>query len=346
VTSATPTARLTELSERVGARMEHLLSARTATSPLDRMQAYHLGWRDPSLELLEAPADAGKRLRSALCLLACEALGGSVEGALEVAVAIELVHNFSLVHDDIQDQSPTRRGRPTVWALWGTAQAINVGDALYTRAYLAILASERLAESARLEAARVLAEACLALVMGQHDDLALQGAAIPDLAGYEAMIARKTAALLASSAELGALCAGADESARCAYHELGERLGLAFQYRDDLLGTWGDERVIGKSAAADVRSGKKSLPVVLALQAASAEQAERLGALYALPERDAAASREVLALFDATGARATAERLAAARTQEAREALARAPGSPEGKALIAELIELLARRHA
>ncbi len=347
MTQANLAARLETLSSLVAERLRRAVPLGPPPfAPLGAMQGYHLGWYGADLQPLAQPLEAGKRLRSALCLLVCEALAGRIDPALSVATGIELVHNFSLIHDDIQDESETRRHRPTVWKLWGTAQAINVGDAMYTAAYLAMLDDSPLQCEQRVEAIRVLGEACLRLVEGQYLDLELQHGPLPDFAQYEAMVGRKTAALLAASAELGALCAGAEPPTRARYHELGRCLGLAFQFQDDVLGVWGDERVTGKSAAADIRSGKKSLPVVLALQRATPAQTEALRRLYALPTRNERAAAEVLHLFDQLGVRAEAERLVERQYRAALDALEAAPGRAEVKHLLAELITSLRARAA
>jgi geranylgeranyl diphosphate synthase type I len=308
--------------------------------PLGGMEAYHLGWFDVELEPLAQPVAVGKRMRPALCLLVCEGLAGTLDPALGVAAAIELVHNFSLVHDDIQDRSHTRRGRPTVWARWGGAQAINVGDALFATAQLALLEDAALAAELRVEASRILSEACLLLVEGQYLDLALQGRPA-SIEQYDAMVGRKTAALLAASAELGAVCGGGDAATRDAYRQFGLSLGLAFQYQDDVLGVWGDPRVTGKSAAVDVRSAKQGLPAVLAFRRAEATDADELRHLYSLPRRDRAAVAAVKHLFDRLHVRATAEALVAERYAAARRWLAQAPGCSEIRRLLSELVDSL-----
>ena len=340
-------ARLLELSALVDNRLRQ--QVRLSPPPfaaLGAMQGYHLGWFGPDLSPLERPEDPGKRLRPAVCLLTCAALCGDVAPAVGVAAAIELLHNFSLVHDDIQDQSPTRRHRPSVWALWGTAQAINVGDALFASSMLAIAEDAALPPDRCVEAVRLLGRTSVLLVEGQYLDLALQAAPLVTLDEYEAMVGRKTAALFATSAELGAVCAGAGPVAAAAYAAFGRALGFAFQYQDDVLGVWGDERRTGKSAASDVRSGKKSLPVVLAFRDADEAQRDALRRLYALPERSGADADAVLRLFDSIGVRATVEARVGAQYAEAGARLAAAPGDPAEKALLAALIASLRGRSA
>lgn len=231
--------------------------------PLRAMLAYHMGWEGEGA----GPAAQGKRIRPLLVLLTCAAAGGVWEQALPAAAAVELVHNFSLIHDDIEDNSPLRRGRQTVWKRWGIPQAVNAGDAMFTLAHLWLL---RLAQSTSAETAlaacQILQSTCLHLTQGQYLDLAYEQRRDLQQADYWPMVGGKTAALLAACTGLGALAAGAPE-ARCqAYRLFGERLGLAFQVQDDLLGIWGSAEMTGKSAESDLAAGKKSLPVLFGLE--------------------------------------------------------------------------------
>jgi geranylgeranyl diphosphate synthase type I len=179
---------------------------------------------------------------------------------------VELVHNFSLIHDDIQDRSPLRRGRPTVWSQWGIAQAINAGDAMFILAQLALLDLGTVLPPQRvLRLSEIFQQACLELTRGQFLDLSYESRTEIGLDEYWRMIAGKTAALLSAATWMGAIFAGAEEEIADAYREYGHYLGLAFQVQDDYLGIWGDEAITGKSAASDLVSGKKSLPVVFAL---------------------------------------------------------------------------------
>jgi geranylgeranyl diphosphate synthase type I len=225
------------------------------------MMRYHMGWADENLR--PAVASTGKRLRPLLCLLSCEALGGEWREAIPAAAALELVHNFSLVHDDIQDRSPFRRHRPTVWKLWGEALAINVGDALL------ILACKALGElplSKFKECCQILNEACLMLTEGQFLDLTFEKREKVSLEEYMEMIKRKTAALMAASAQMGAVIATEDRGLIERLRRFGESLGMAFQVQDDILGLWGDEAVTGKPVADDLRQRKKTLPIIYAME--------------------------------------------------------------------------------
>jgi len=323
--------------------MERLLSARTATSPLDACRPTTSGG---GTQAGAARSACGRRQAATLCAVPAglRSARGSVEGALDVAVAIELVHNFSLVHDDIQDQSPTRRGgRPS-----GRCGALRRRSTWATRCTRGRTGDpgERAARGVRAAGSGARPGGGVpGAGGGQHDDLELQAAAIPNLAGYEAMIARKTAALLAP-APSWARCAPARTSRRGAPTTTGRaaRAGVPVPRRParDVGGRAGDRQERGRGRA------KWQEELAGRARAAGGERGAgraARGAVRASRARPGCIPR-VLSLFDATGARATAERLVAARTQEAREALARAPGSPEGRALISDLIELLARRDA
>lgn len=227
------------------------------------MLTYHMGWTGEG-----AGAKAsGKRIRPLLVLLVASATGGDWQKALPAAAAVELVHNFSLLHDDIQDNSELRRGRPTAWTIWGVAQAINAGDGMFILSNLAMgdLAAHYPAEII-LKGERIFQEACLNLTRGQHLDIDYETRTSIAVADYWKMIGGKTATLIATSMELGALFGGANADLRLAYRDFGHYLGLAFQVQDDILGIWGNEALTGKSAASDLLEGKKSLPVLFGLE--------------------------------------------------------------------------------
>ncbi len=229
------------------------------------MVSYHLGFEEDEngTRLAGYP---GKLLRPLLLLFACEALGGEPEAALPAAVAVELVHSFSLVHDDIQDQDEERHGRPTAWRLFGPAQAINLGDGLRELGALALFELGRhFPPEVVLEASKALSRATLEMIEGQVLDLALEAKAEATLKEYEAMALRKTGALLGGALELGALLAGVDDKIIEAFKGFGCALGLVFQGRDDILGIWGEQARMGKAPKSDLLRKKKSLPIVLAL---------------------------------------------------------------------------------
>jgi geranylgeranyl diphosphate synthase, type I len=267
------------------------------------MLRYHLGWEDAAGS---PDAHVGKRLRPALCLLTCEAVGGDTAKALPLAAAVELVHNFSLVHDDIQDGDRTRHDRDTVWAVWGLPQAINAGDALLSIASLSLAESldAGLSADAAVRATGLLAERTLEMVEGQVMDIEFEEWQEVGLEEYVAMISRKTGALFDASLGLGALAGGASLAEVEALGRCGRALGIAFQVRDDMLGVWGAEERTGKPAASDIRRRKKSLPVVYALTRADAGGREELGRIYGRESVPGEDVDRVLALMDALGAQA------------------------------------------
>ncbi len=238
-----------------------------------RVVAYHLGWVDADGQ--PARGQAGKALRPALALLSAEAAGAPAAVGVPGAVAVELVHNFSLLHDDVMDGDVTRRHRPTAWTLFGVGAAVLAGDALL------VLAHELLLEQPtpeRVRAAASLARATGEVMAGQDEDVAFERRATVTVAETLAMSGRKTGALVACAASVGAVLAGAPAPVCEALHEFGYRLGLAFQAVDDVLGTWGSPEVTGKQASSDLRQRKKTLPVAAALEAGG-PAAGRLGAL-------------------------------------------------------------------
>jgi geranylgeranyl diphosphate synthase type I len=239
---------------------------RPATTEFWQMLYYHMGWE----QLDQPPAVSGKRLRPLLTVLCTAAAGGDWRLALPFAASVELLHNFSLVHDDIQDVSPLRRGRAAVWAKWGQAQAINTGDALFTYAHLAVQRASRLPLATRLTALALLDHTCIALSIGQHLDMAFATRPTVTVTEYLEMIDGKTACLLATAAEFGALAAGAAEDVGAHYRAFAQHLGLMFQIRDDILGIWGTQEATGKPVAADLAQRKKTLPVIYGLQHSAA----------------------------------------------------------------------------
>jgi len=310
---------------------------------LYEMVRYHLG-----MEGAGSSESSGKRVRAALCLLSCEAMGGRAEAAAPAAAAVELMHSFTLLHDDIADRDEVRRGRPTVWKRWGVGQAVTAGDALFA---LANIAATRIVEggpAAGMQTATCppyrtatavlgeLNEATLTVCEGQQLDISYEGRAEISAADYLRMIEGKTAALFAASCSIGARVAGAPEARRAALAEFGREVGLGFQIRDDVLGIWGDPGEMGKPVGSDLRRNKRSLPVVHALHApGGAELAARLAAGVG-SDREAA---EVAALIERLGARSLCEQMAGECLARGIAALAKA----EPEASSADELRTLAR---
>jgi geranylgeranyl diphosphate synthase type I len=266
---------------------------------------YHLGLHQAGAPL------RGKRIRPVLCLLACEAVGGSPELAAPAAAAIELVHAFTLIHDDVADQDELRRGRPTVWRRWGVGQAVTAGDALYSLAGLCLghLDANRLRHDVICATHHELHEAVLALCEGQQLDISFEGRADVAVEDYLQMIGLKTGALLAAAAGIGALTGGADVETSNRLRRFGRQLGVCFQVCDDLLGIWGDPAQTGKPVGGDLLRRKRSLPVIHALSHAggSHELLRRLTGGISTAEEAGAVAEEM----EAVGSRVYCEQAAA-----------------------------------
>jgi geranylgeranyl diphosphate synthase type I len=242
-----------------------------------KMVAYHMGWVDKAGR--PQPLKTGKLVRPSLCLWACAACGDDATPALPVAAAIEWFHNFTLVHDDIQDGDHTRHGRETVWSLWGSSQGINAGDAMHALAFRTI-ATDGLQPERALRALGVLADAGLVVIEGQCIDLELEGDLDTTLRGYLRMVAAKTGALLGASLETGAIIGGANERVARLFRRAGRLLGTAFQIRDDFLGMYGDPAQTGKSSTGDANRFKMTYPVVAGVRVMSTLQRRRLREIF------------------------------------------------------------------
>lgn len=262
------------------------------------MLQYHMGWLDADFKPIQT--NSGKQIRPLLCLLTTQAAGGTWQQALPAAAAVELLHNFSLIHDDIEDASETRRGRLTMWQIWGEAQAINSGDAMFAISHLALnrLIGREVPATTVVHALLRFDKTCVELTQGQYADMDFETRDTVTVAEYINMITGKTAVLLAHCAELGALIAAQDTTTIEHYAAFGRNLGLAFQVIDDILGIWGDEIKTGKSAASDIITKKKTIPVLFGL-----DKSPHLQELYLHSEPDSQFVTEVTAALDDLGAR-------------------------------------------
>jgi geranylgeranyl diphosphate synthase type I len=265
---------------------------------------YHFGFGED--------ARRGKRLRSRLLLEVAQEEGGSAPEALDAACAVEIIHEFSLIHDDIEDGDRLRRGRETLWSRYGLAHGINAGDALCSVAYLTLLDGSTAAPERKLAMNRVLLAAHLAMCSGQGRDIAFETEPRVTMEDYRAMIGGKTAALFGAACELGALSAGASRERAAAYAQLGLAYGVAFQIEDDVLGTWGDSATTGKPCGADLAKRKWTFPVVWALAGAPSAARAGIAAAYArgtaLTEIDVTATMAALELLGARDAALRASR--------------------------------------
>lgn len=247
-------------------------------SPIRKITEYHFAWSDERGR--PTSGSVGKSVRPALTLLFAQAVGGDAEEAVAAGVAVELVHNFSLVHDDVMDGDTLRRHRPTAWSVFGKSQAILAGDALLTLALQVLAERDPLTSSGAIGE---LTSSLLKLVEGQSSDVAFEGRTDVALEDCIAMASGKTGALIGCACMLGALSGRATADQAESARQYGAHLGLAFQLIDDLLGIWGDSAITGKPVFADLQSRKNSLPVVYAMKSGSPLAAE-LSAFYRRPE--------------------------------------------------------------
>ncbi|MFE0457859.1 polyprenyl synthetase family protein [Kitasatospora sp. NPDC058965] len=304
--------------------------------PIRTVVGYHFGWWDEQGR--PARADWGKGVRGALVLGAARAVGADAGAAVATASAVELVHNFTVVHDDVMDGDVLRRGRATVWSAFGTSQAILAGDAML------VLALGTLSAQYRPQAVREVSRTLVDLVAGQGCDLAFEARSDVELEECLQMAAGKTASLLACACAVGALAAGAAPEQVDALRAFGHHLGLAFQLVDDLLGIWGDSRTTGKAVGADLRLRKKSLPVVAAL-AAEGPAADRLAELYhragALPDAEVV---EAASLIERAGGRAWARAEVVRQRRRALDCLAAATTGAAADPDLLAIADLIAGR--
>ena len=306
---------------------------------------YHMGWVDQTGRATQG--NSGKALRPTLCLFACEATSGDYHPALPAAAAIELVHNFSLIHDDIQDGDKERRHQPTLWWLWGKPQAFHAGVAMRVMASMTLyrLANGAVPPSRLLKANQILDERCLEMIEGQYLDISYENSLDITVDNYLYMISRKTGALIGCSLEMGALYGGANDTLVSCFHSCGCKLGLAFQIRDDMLGVWGDPKLVGKPLASDIRRKKKSLPVVYVFQHAKGQQRAELEAIYRNAEVGDTEVNRVLDIMNSLGAQDYSWHMARRYRGEALAELKALSLSQADQHLFAEVADFLVERN-
>jgi geranylgeranyl diphosphate synthase type I len=306
---------------------------------LRRIAGYHFGWWDEDGR--PAQAGGGKAIRPTLVLLTAEAVGGVPAAVVPAAVAVELAHNFSLLHDDVMDGDATRRHRPTAWTVFGVGAAVLDGDALLALALDVLGAS---GHAAAHEGMRMLTAAVLKMIHGQSEDVAFETRADVDLVECVGMAEKKTGALLGCACALGASFGGGSREQVEHLRGFGEELGLAFQLVDDLLGIWGDPAVTGKPAYSDLHNRKKSLPVVAALTSPTPVGRE-LSTLYhhdqPLSGNDVVHAAE---LIDAAGGRAWSQAQVDDRMEQALRHLWLAGPTAQAAAELDALTRLIIRR--
>ena len=305
---------------------------------------YHMGW--VGVEGAPSSGSTGKALRPILCLFTCEAVGGVAAQAMPVALALELIHNFSLIHDDIQDGDRERHHRPTVWVQWGVPAALVAGNAMRVLADSALhgLLQRDVALSTALHAQSILTQRYLEMVEGQYLDLSFESRMDVTPDEYLTMVAKKTGALLEATTHLGALLGTQDAHQVEALRRCGRLLGLAFQARDDVLGVWGEVGMTGKAVGADIRRKKKSLPVLHAFHEAGDAARKRLTELYQQDDLDDDAVDAVLDVMEELGSREFSQRVAEEKAQEAVEWVQRAHLPPAAQTHLEEMAGFFAHR--
>jgi geranylgeranyl diphosphate synthase type I len=298
---------------------------------------YHLGWLDA--QFLPVQPQTGKLLRPTLLLLAYEAAGANgctfkreeklhLGRALPAAVAIELFHNFTLIHDDIEDGDRERRHRPTPWVVFGMPLALNLGDGLASLSHLALLTlfDEGVSTDLIARLGPCFDRTALTVMEGQHLDLYFETQEQVTIPHYLEMITRKTAALMACATEMGAMLGSSDEPTITALCQFGLHLGTAFQIRDDLLGIWATRAESGKTPAGDVLRRKKTLPVLHAIQHASPQDHAWLRTFYSQQEAPRNEQVEqVLSILEQTRSQEYCQHILTEHCLLARDALRRVP---------------------
>jgi len=307
-------------------------------APIYDMLRYHLGLDGSS-------PPQGKALRPTLCLLVCEALAGPWGKALPAAASIELIHNFSLIHDDIQDADEQRRGRPTLWTRWGIPRAINAGDAMFCLASLTLRGLRpHFEDQLVVEVMSVLQEAAREMIEGQYLDVSYESVPEIGLDHYLEMIRCKTGALLRASIEIGALLADAGSPLRLRCRRFGEAIGRLFQIRDDMLGVWGDSEATGKSVDSDIKRKKKSLPIVLALSLAGQADREALWCIYGQERIVDADVIQVQGVFERLDVKARVQALADEAHHQAMVLADAINFTDQGRAELVSLVNFLLER--
>lgn len=314
--------------------------------PMYDMLRYHMGWLDEDFQPTETVG--GKAIRPSLCLFSCEAVGGHWPDALAAAVAIELIHNFSLIHDDIQDGDTKRHHRPTVWYCWGHSHGLNAGAAMNVLANQALLESSEsaLPTATVLKVSQILTNACAQMIEGQVLDLTYEQKSTISVDDYLLMISKKTGALLECSLQIGSTIGTNDQAKSDGMRRFGKGIGLLFQVRDDMLGVWGLEETTGKPTASDLRGRKNSLPVVHALwHGKDTPSGNRFATIYR--KKDPLADQEVtdlLTILDEMKSHQFCERIAGEQANETLSGLDTVDLTEPVRAECQELVTFLCER--
>ena len=262
------------------------------------MLRYCMGWSDAYGVPLETKK--GKGIRPSLCLFTCDALGGDIEKALPAAVSLELIHNFSLIHDEIQDSDEIRHHRPTLWNVWGIPKALVAGNVMRVLADKSMSTMPSDHSKLLTVSSSIVSEACLEMIEGQYMDISFEGGDGISVDQYMKMISHKTGALLRSSVHIGAVIGSRGGRVADIFREIGIKLGFMFQIRDDILGTWGETTSTGKPVGSDIRRKKNTLPIIHARETQPYQ--EEISELYSLEFIEDHHVDRVLDILDATKA--------------------------------------------
>ena len=291
--------------------------------PINTLLRYHLGWSDQQGIPSPTPASQGKALRPTLCMFACEAFDGQLDHAAPAAAALELIHNFSLIHDDIQDRGYERRHQPTVWAIWDTPRALVAGDSMQSLGdFTSIRAADSIPPATAIHVSALVTDSYLEMIEGQCRDLQFEQRETIGTHEYLDMIALKTGALIRSSMVVGAVLGTEDSETLEGVARFGRAIGRLFQIRDDYLGIWGDDAITGKSTDSDIVQRKKSYPIVYAFQESTGSNRTELSRLYAKDILDEPDVDRVLDILEDIGAAAQTDALTESTAEEARASLA------------------------
>jgi geranylgeranyl diphosphate synthase type I len=296
---------------------------------------YHMGWLNRDFQSEEGYK--GKRLRPFLCSFVCKLTGGNIEESYPAGIALELIHNFSLIHDDIQDRDILRRGRETVWSIWGEPQGINIGDAMIFLAYNAIIESSLPVEK-KYKLLTLLNNSVLKLCKGQFLDVSFEKRDSVNIDEYIAMVEGKTSAMFEASAGMGIISAGKEELLD-SFLEFGKNLGIGFQIYDDILGLWGDPKVTGKPVGSDLLQNKKTYPIILGMN-----QLPSLVPLILKEKKNKEEVESIISEFEKRGIRNQCKERASFYISKAREIIEELAIEQKSKELLLEFTYYLAER--
>lgn len=286
------------------------LLERKRPEKLYKMMLYHLGFVDEKFR--KASGYKGKRIRPLLCILSYASLSNTYEKALPLAAGIELIHNFTLIHDDIEDRDEVRRHKPTLWKLFGEAHAINAGDGMHALSNIATLGliEKNVSPEKIVEIISVLNATVLELCEGQFLDMSFEKRRKISINEYLEMIGKKTAALISASCYTGAILGTENREIRARFKNFGYNIGIAFQIVDDIIGIWGKEEKTGKPEKSDIEKKKKSMPIVYAFEKAKKGDAEKLMKIYSKKKISKEDREKVVEILEKINAKEQCQKIA------------------------------------